>query len=342
MSSGTLRLSYPGAETLKSTTSASTYSKQDLPKHDYVNFNPNSSESVSPVTKSKVGEDAGDYAIMCPVGISYSSIKTDSLKKSSPATVRKSNSTTTSRLPTDAVLGLSKVSLPSDFSRSSSKPLTVSSLLGMNNLSPTSKSGELQNNLNMSVSNATNSSRLLLSDQVSVSSSVQETPITNCDPEPLPSSTADNATSAATNDAGEKYDDRGTSDASNTQPSPVVHSSPNVSPCPSPCPHPSPGSEESPCHVSPSSPANMASGDLREKKMSSGSDSSTASRDSQLLVRKYSAGSMSPNGNGGKKDGNGSSGKTSQEANRRLSCPSKSSVSRQVSTFLMSIFRAVV
>lgn len=331
MSSGTLRLSYPNFETSKSNSITSANTKQDLPKHDYVNFTPNSSECIDSSLKSSILDDTGDYAVMCP-GSSVAS-KTEPQKKAPTSTVC-TNNKPIARLPIDDELALSAKPQSSDFSRSSSKPLTVSSLLGMNNLSPSSSPSEPLNSLSSSTAST---SKLLQSRQVTPASSVSERKVQNCDSDSSSISSCGTLEKASSSSSISRQEIKDGSenvvdlDASSAGPvTPVVYSSPNTSPCPSP----SPCSEGSSSHVSPVSPslANAGGAGVREKKMSSGSDSSTASRDSQLLVRKHSTGSVSPTGSGTKNKGSGANGKSNTTpANRRLSCPSKSSVSRQVS-----------
>lgn len=333
MSSGTLRLSYPNVETSKSNSIVTSSSKQDLPKHDYVNFTPNSSECIDSSLRSSIDDDAGDYAVMCP-GSSIAS-KPEPLKKA-PTSSFGANSKPKARLPINDDLGLFAASQSCDFSRSASKPLTVSSLLGMNNLSPSNSPSEPQNILSSSTSVT---SKLLLSRQVTPASSISERKVQNCDSDSSSISscgTLEKASSSSSISRLEAKDtenviDNNTPATAPTGPvTPVVYSSPNSSPCPSP----SPCSEGSSSHVSPASPSTASGAGVREKKMSSGSDSSTASRDSQLLVRKHSTGSVSPTGTGTKNKGNGANGKSNNiSGNRRLSCPSKSSVSRQVNTW---------
>ncbi|XP_034245498.1 mucin-12 isoform X4 [Thrips palmi] len=334
MSTGTLRLSYPKVETSKSNSIISSSSKQDLPKHDYVNFTPNSSERIDSSLKSSIADDSGDYAIMCP-GSSIAS-KPEPLKKVPTATLS-ANSKQIARLPIDDDLSLCAGPQSSDFTRPASKPLTVSSLLGMNNLSPSSSPSEPQNILSSSTAVT---SKLLLSRQVPPGPCISERKVQNCDSDSSSISscgTLEKASSSSSisrldvKDSTENVTEDNVSAVTAAGPvTPVVFSSPNASPCPSP----SLCSDGSSSHVSPVSPSPASAGGagVREKKMSSGSDSSTASRDSQLLVRKYSTGSVSPSGTGAKNKGNGATGKSNNTpANRRLSCPSKSSVSRQVS-----------
>ncbi|KAK3911761.1 Insulin receptor substrate 1 [Frankliniella fusca] len=325
LSSGTLRLSYSHAEEPKVIGATISSNKQDPPKHDYVNFNPNS-DSEDTSLKADSTDDAGDYAIMCPGSTSVSS-KVDSQKK-----IGNCPSRIGSNLLTDGESGQPR---SSDFSRPLSKPLTVSGLLGMNNLSPTSTSEPL----NFSNVSSVSASKTLLSRQGSSGSNIAEKKLQNCD------STSASGTSKGNKEptlVNSKQDVDGskrcleategvTTSSSGQLPqtganTSVVYSSPNLSPCPSPSLNPSPFSEGS-SHISPTSTASNAG--LREKKMSSGSDSSTASRDSQLLIRKYSTGSVSPTGC--KTKSTGSCEKANTPASRRLSCPSKSSVSRQVS-----------
>lgn len=338
MSTGTLRLSYPNVESSKSNSITTASSKQDLPKHDYVNFTPNSSEHIDSSLKSSIDDDAGDYAVMCP-GSSIVS-KAEPAKKM-PTSSFSSSSKPLARLPIDDDLGLSAVPQSRDFSRPVSRPLTVSSLLGMNNLSPTSSPSEPQNILSSS------SAAPLLNRQVTPGPGISERKVQNCDSDSSISSSgtlekAPSSSSISRQDVkdspvvSEDVMDSNVSAATGlvTEPvNPVVNSSPNSSPCPSPSPY----SEGSSSHVSPVSPSPAVAGGagVREKKMSSGSDSSTASRDSQLLARKHSTGSVSPTGTGAKSKGNSANGKSNNTpANRRLSCPSKSSVSRQVKALI--------
>ncbi|XP_026294593.1 serine-rich adhesin for platelets isoform X2 [Frankliniella occidentalis] len=325
MSSGTLRLSYPHAEEPKLPTTPS--NKQDPPKHDYVNFNPNS-DSEDTSLKGDSADDAGDYAIMCP-GSSTVSRKVEPQKKMGLCSSRIG-----SKFSSDNDSGPSR---PTDYSRPLSKPLTVSGLLGMNNLSPTSAS-EPQNILNLS---SASTSMLSLGRQVSMGCTIPEKKLQNCDSDLCASGTSKENTQSALNNTKQEVDgNKSCSDGaagvttsslgqlSQAGPNtPIVYSSPNLSPCPSPSPNPSPFSEGSSSHISPASTS--SGGGLREKKMSSGSDSSTASRDSQLLIRKYSTGSVSPTSS--KSRSTGTNDKANTPASRRLSCPSKSSVSRQVS-----------
>lgn len=328
-SSGTSRLSYPHRDAVKSNATSSQCNKQDVERHDYVNFDPNIPGSVDTSHKNNSEVDMGDYAVMGP--LSSKPNKPEPQKKMSIATTS-SVGKIEKKLTADVDL-VKTVSRSSDFSRPSSKPLTVSSLLGMNNLSPTS-SGESQNLLN---STPATSSKLLLSRQQSASISIVEKKIQNCDPDSSVrgiNNTVDDAPSVSSILKCEVEETTSAADGSGSENTtttgqlagpgaPVVYSSPTLSPCPSPSPNPSPCSEGS-SHV-----GSSAIGGLCEKKMSSGSDSSTASRDSQLLARKYSAGNVSPTGNGGKAKGNVV--ERSTPANRRLSCPSKSPISRQVS-----------